>query len=157
LCIIIIIQTLSLQTELETYTLQSPQQTMSATLTGISGRVFAITGGASGIGAATIHELARQNASAIWIGDWNDKAFSTVTKEINDINPSIQVYTKKLDVSDSKAIDAWVDKIVEVSGGIHGAVNLAGIGQSAPVAEEYYAGKTPAILLEDDKSMDSVT
>ncbi|KAJ6194646.1 hypothetical protein J3E72DRAFT_198675 [Bipolaris maydis] len=130
---------------------------MSATLTGIARRVYAVTGGASGMGAAAVRELARQNASAIWIADWNDKAFNHFTAEIKNINNSTKVYTTKVDVSDSKAVDAWIEKVVEVSGGLHGAINLAGLPQSAPRTEEFTSGKVPAIVCEPDHEIDKIT
>lgn len=133
------------------------QKKMSATLTGIARRIYAVTGGASGMGAAAVRELARQKAGAIWIADWNDGPFKDFTAELKSINSETKVYTTKVDVSDSKAVDAWMDKVVEGSGGLHGAINLAGLAQNPPAAEEWLTGKAPGILFESDNDINRVT
>lgn len=52
----------------------------------MAGRVFAITGGASGIGLATAELLARHGAAAIWIADMQTSVFETVQKHLSDLS-----------------------------------------------------------------------
>ena len=111
-------------------------------------RIFAVTGGASGMGAATVRQLAKQGAAAIWIGDWNTNNFDNLTKEVHAINSKTKVYARQLDVSKSQAVDAWVEEIVKESGGLHGAANLAGVPQGPPI--NVPAGMPTIVAQSDD-------
>jgi chanoclavine-I dehydrogenase len=108
----------------------------------IASKVFAITGGASGMGLATCRKLAQLKAKAICIGDFNDKPFDVVRKELHALNPEVKVATTKLDVSSSSQVDAWINGIVQEFGALDGAVNAAGIPQEARL------DKSPVILDE---------
>ncbi|TLD19103.1 hypothetical protein PspLS_09831 [Pyricularia sp. CBS 133598] len=111
----------------------------------MAGRVFAITGGASGIGLATAELLARHGAAAIWIADMQTGLFDKTQKQLNDINKDTEVYLDKVDVSDSAQVEQWVERIVTKSGVLHGALNSAGIAYPfGPIG-----GEEPAILKED--------
>ncbi|TLS25367.1 hypothetical protein PpBr36_06906 [Pyricularia pennisetigena] len=113
----------------------------------IAGRVYSITGGASGIGLATAHLLAREGAAAIWIADVQTDLFDKVRAELNDTNKDTKIYLDKIDVGDSAQVDQWVQRIVEESGGIHGSANVAGGGDPMPPM----GGEVPALLsLTDD-------
>jgi len=92
-------------------------------------KVIAVTGGASGMGAATCKLLAQRGAAGICIGDWNTKNFTTVEKEIKAINPSTKVLLTKLDVSSSSEVDAWIGEIISKFGRLDGAANVAGVPQ----------------------------
>jgi len=107
--------------------------------------VFAITGGASGMGLATARRLARAKAKAIAIGDYNDKPFEEVQKELQSINPEVKVQLTKLNVASSKEVNAWIESIVDTFGGLDGAVNAAGVAQALG------ARQPPAILAESDE------
>ncbi|KAH0844090.1 hypothetical protein FOPE_09180 [Fonsecaea pedrosoi] len=76
---------------------------MAATLTS---RTFAVTGGASGIGAATARLLARRGAAAIFIGDVNTAAFGQMRNELPAINPGTNVHTTTVDVPVPEQVDA---------------------------------------------------
>lgn len=92
-------------------------------------KVFSVTGGVSGMGAATCRLLAQRGAAGICIGDWNDARFPAIEKEIKQINPSTAVHTTKLDVSSSQAVDTWVGDIISTFGRLDGAANVAGLPQ----------------------------
>jgi chanoclavine-I dehydrogenase len=110
----------------------------------LASKVFAITGGASGMGLATGRILAEAKAKAICIGDFNDMAFDEVRKELQAISPETDVHTTKLDVSSPLSVKAWISDIVTKYGALDGAVNAAGI------AQQVGARKSPAILEETD-------
>lgn len=126
----------------------------STTALPLSSRVYAVTGGASGIGAATVHELARKGAAAIWVGDWNTSNFDIIKQQVNDISPTTKIYTHKLDVSKPQDVNAWVDDIVRESGALHGAANVAGVPQT-PIGLRQGSLK-PTILSQDDDEWNHV-
>ncbi|KAF4470149.1 oxidoreductase [Fusarium albosuccineum] len=115
---------------------------MSTSLFNMNSRTFSVTGGASGMGAATVRLLAHHGAGAIWIADRNEENFYKIREEIAQINPLTNIYTHKVDVSDPKQVDDWVARIIADSGALHGAANVAGLSQPA------FTEKKPAILAE---------
>lgn len=123
---------------------------MTAATPGIAGRVFSVTGGASGMGAATVQLLAAQGASTIWIADWNTEKFDKVIADVAAINPLTKVHTNKVDVSDAKQVNDWVSTIIADSRILHGAANVAGLSQPA------FTKKRPALLAQDDESWDII-
>lgn len=110
----------------------------------LASKVFAITGGASGMGLATCRRLAASKAKAICIADFNDKSFQSVSEELKSIHPELQVSTTKVDVSNSAQVDSWINGITEKYGGLDGAVNAAGVPQKVG------ARQAPTILAETD-------
>jgi len=112
----------------------------------LANKVFAITGGASGMGLATAKRLAGLNARAICIGDFNRKNFEEVRKEMLEINPEVKVLTSKLDVSTSSSVDAWIQEIMDTFGALDGAVNAAGVPQVLGARQK------PTILEETDET-----
>ncbi|KAI1631342.1 short-chain dehydrogenase [Biscogniauxia mediterranea] len=78
----------------------------------LSGKVFAVTGGASGIGLATAQILAKRGTT-ICIADFELlKAPFTITR---------------VDVSKRDDVDSWIDGIIQKYGRLDGAANVAGI------------------------------
>ncbi|KAH9428278.1 hypothetical protein MCOR02_011763 [Pyricularia oryzae] len=116
-----------------------------------SGIVYSITGGASGIGRATAHLLARHGAAAIWIADKQTSVFDQVRKEIKEINQDTEVYLEDVDVGDNAQVQDWVQRIIKTSGALHGSANAAGIPQKA-----YTGGSRPAILIESDQEWERI-
>ena len=110
----------------------------------LTSRVFSVTGGASGIGAATVRLLAAQGAGAIWIADLNAENMSKIKGEVAEINPHTRVYTTKVNVASSKEVDDWIAGIVAESGALHGSANIAGMPQSV-------FGTSPHILFQTDE------
>lgn len=109
-------------------------------------KVFSVTGGASGMGAATCRLLAQRGAAAICIGDLNPTNFDSLRAELKEINPATRVLTTKIDVSKSEEVDAWIESIIEMFGGLDGSANVAGVPQ--PTGQR----KAPTILEETDET-----
>ncbi len=82
------------------------------------GRVALVTGGASGIGAATARRLAAEGAR-IAIGDVNEQGARAVAGELDG-------FGCKLDVTDTGSVRAAVDAIEERLGPIDVLINNAG-------------------------------
>ncbi|KAJ6061279.1 short chain dehydrogenase/oxidoreductase CpoX2 [Penicillium canescens] len=107
-------------------------------------KVFAITGGASGIGAATCHLLAQRGAEAICVGDISSERLAELRESIQATYPLTDVRCTVLDVSSSAAINEWVDSITAEFGRLDGAANIAGMAQGAGIRH------CPTILEEDE-------
>ncbi|KAI1214329.1 short chain dehydrogenase/oxidoreductase CpoX2 [Annulohypoxylon truncatum] len=112
----------------------------------VTSKTIAVTGGASGIGAATCQLLAQRGASVICIGDISDKGFHSITQHINEINSSTQVHCTVLDVASSAEVEKWMAAIITTFGNLDGAANIAGIAQAGSLRQ------TPAILEETDEA-----
>ncbi|KAL7939411.1 NAD(P)-binding protein [Trichoderma chlorosporum] len=110
-------------------------------------RVFAITGGASGMGLAVAKLFSRNGAAAICVGDLNKKNFESAIKEIQDESPNAAVDMSALDVSKSAAVEEWISGIVQKYGRLDGAANVAGVPQIARRSNE----ATPTLLDETDE------
>ena len=101
---------------------------------GLGGRAAVITGGASGIGRACAHVMARSGADiAIW--DRDQEAIDVVLKEL-------EVYDYRLhglvvDVGDSGAVDEAMEHVVSTLGHVSIAVCNAGIGGEALTSGDY--------------------
>jgi NAD(P)-dependent dehydrogenase (short-subunit alcohol dehydrogenase family) len=101
-------------------------------------KVALVTGAGSGIGEATAKALAAEGAH-IAIADLDFAAAERVASEISTTGGSAKAY--KLDVSDDAAVAAILSEIEKDSGGLHIAVNNAGIGgELAPTADQTVAG-----------------
>jgi NAD(P)-dependent dehydrogenase (short-subunit alcohol dehydrogenase family) len=87
------------------------------------GKVFAITGGASGIGLSTAKILIDRGAS-IAVGDIDSLALAHAAEILS---PAERVQITKLDVRRRESVDAWVRGIVERFGKLSGAAYCAGV------------------------------
>ena len=94
------------------------------------GKVAVITGGASGIGAATARRLAAEGARLV-LADVNGEGVAALAREIGGDTGSAA-----LDVSDLAAVEALMDSAVERFGRLDVVFNNAGIGSY---------GKTPDV------------
>ncbi|TVY92218.1 Chanoclavine-I dehydrogenase [Lachnellula willkommii] len=112
----------------------------------LASKVFTVTGGASGMGAATAKLLAQRGAAAVCIGDYNDSNFSAITAAVRQINAATSVVTTKLDVSSSRQVSSWISSVVSKFGRLDGSANVAGVPQVVG------ARARPAILEETDES-----
>jgi NAD(P)-dependent dehydrogenase (short-subunit alcohol dehydrogenase family) len=88
----------------------------------IKNKVFIVTGGASGLGLATATMIVENKGYAL-IADVNteggEKAEKTLGKRAKFV---------RTDVTDEESVQAAIDIAVEKFGGLHGAINCAGIG-----------------------------
>ena len=95
------------------------------------GRIALVTGAASGIGAVIARRRADEGAS-VAVADLNDEAARKLVSEIEaggGIARSI-----RQDASDPASVERSVAETAEAFGGLHLAVNNAGIGGAASVA-----------------------
>lgn len=86
----------------------------------VSGRTFLVTGGSSGLGAACVREFASAGANVV-ICDVSDRG-EQLASELGTA-----VRFARTDVTDEGAVKSAVDRAVSEFGGIHGAINCAGI------------------------------
>ena len=93
----------------------------------IQGKVFVVTGGASGLGAATATYLIAQGAKVIMV-DMNHELGKEMQKRLGEHSHFIQ-----LDVTDEQAVESFFKQIEQDYGQLNGLINCAGIGPSAKV------------------------
>lgn len=105
----------------------------------INGRTFLVSGGSSGLGAACVAEFSRAGASVV-ICDVSDRG-AELARELGD-----GVHFVKTDVTDPAQVQAAVDGAAGKFGGLHGAINCAGIataerviGRDGPLPLERFA------------------
>ncbi|KFG79550.1 oxidoreductase [Metarhizium anisopliae] len=110
----------------------------------LTAKIFAVTGGASGIGAATCRLLAERGAGVICVADVSSTNFDSLQKSITEINSLTLVQCTVLDVTSSEDVNQWLRDIVSSHGNLHGAANIAGVAQGAGLRT------TPTILAETD-------
>jgi NAD(P)-dependent dehydrogenase (short-subunit alcohol dehydrogenase family) len=92
------------------------------------GKVAAVTGGASGIGAALVRQLLAQGAKVV-IGDVEQAALDRMLAEIGGLGECSGVVC---DVSDPASVNAFADSVYERYGVCHLLFNNAGV--AAPSA-----------------------
>lgn len=90
----------------------------------LDGHVAAVTGGASGIGRATVHALAREGARVAVI-DRDVAAAEQVTKEAQEIGGHATSFV--VDLAERETIAPLVDAVLTALGRIDILVNSAGI------------------------------
>ncbi|KAK4560815.1 hypothetical protein LTR86_005395 [Recurvomyces mirabilis] len=108
----------------------------------MSGKIFALTGGASGIGLATAKILHARGA-IVSIADIDDKALDNATKLLHSSTEDRFLATK-VDVSKRSDVDSWIEKTVKQFGRLDGAANCAGV-----IGKHH--GLRPVEDLEDDQ------
>ncbi|CAN5183816.1 SDR family NAD(P)-dependent oxidoreductase [soil metagenome] len=100
---------------------------------GFAGKTAIVTGGGSGIGAATARELASQGANVV-IADISLDSAKTVAEEIADAGGSASPFQMDVSIS-SQSADA-VDFAVDTYGGLHFALNNVAIGATGTYIHE---------------------
>ena len=105
----------------------------------IDGRTFLVSGGSSGLGAACVAEFAGAGATVV-IADVSERG-EQLARELGDA-----VHFVRTDVTDSAQVEAAVNAAAERFGGLHGAINCAGIataerviGRDGPLPLERFA------------------
>lgn len=97
-------------------------------------RVAIVTGAGSGIGAAIALELAERGATVI-AADLDLAAAQDVASEIR--GDGGKAHAIEVDVSDPAAVERMVAFAVETGGGLHLAVNNAGVGGPSETIADY--------------------
>ena len=93
----------------------------------IENRTFFVTGGGSGLGAATARLLAGQGGNVL-IADVDEESGEQTGSEIGDGARFVQT-----DVTDEGSVQAALDAAAEAFGSLDGLVNCAGIAPAARV------------------------
>lgn len=88
----------------------------------VPGSTFLISGGGSGLGAATANLLASSGANVV-IADVNRENGSKVASDIGDKATFVET-----DICNEEAVSRAVQTAVDSYGGLHGVVNCAGVG-----------------------------
>jgi NAD(P)-dependent dehydrogenase (short-subunit alcohol dehydrogenase family) len=94
-------------------------------LVDLTGRVAVVTGGAKGIGAATVRRLAEAGASVV-AADLDLEGAQQTAKDVAEATGA-RVEARSCDVSDTATLAALADGAVADFGGLHIWVNNAGI------------------------------
>ncbi len=93
----------------------------------IEGKVFVVTGGASGLGAATATHLVARGASVIMV-DMNHELGEEMQKRLGEKSKFVP-----LDVTNEIAVEQFFKQLEQDYGQLNGLINCAGIGPSAKV------------------------
>jgi NAD(P)-dependent dehydrogenase (short-subunit alcohol dehydrogenase family) len=87
----------------------------------IAGRTFLVAGGASGLGAATVHRLARAGGNVV-IADLNVEQGKKLALEC-----AARAIFSQMDVTDEQQVMETVAAARQKFGALHGVINCAGI------------------------------
>ncbi|MCC6794222.1 MAG: 3-hydroxyacyl-CoA dehydrogenase [Candidatus Hydrogenedentes bacterium] len=90
----------------------------------ISGRAFVVSGGASGLGEATVRLLAASGGNVI-VADMNADHGNRVASEIGANAKFVQT-----DVTNEDQVQTAIDTAVKTFGALHGAISCAGVGMA---------------------------
>ena len=88
---------------------------------------FFITGGSSGLGAATARLLV-ENGAHVALADVDEEAGEQMASQIGSGAEFVRT-----DVTDEESVQDALDSVVDIFGSLNGAVNCAGIGPAAKV------------------------
>lgn len=94
----------------------------------IEGKVVVVTGGASGLGAATASFFVERGARKVIMVDMNQELGQALEQELGAASKFV-----KLDVTDETAVQQFFQQLEKDEGQLNGLVNCAGIGPSAKV------------------------
>ena len=98
----------------------------------LTGQVILVTGGGSGIGRCTAHELASLGAHVVLVGRNPDKLTATAQEITGDGG---QASWHSCDIRREGDVKAMVAQVVQQHGRIHGLVNNAGGQYISPLAK----------------------
>ena len=93
----------------------------------IEDHTFVVTGGGSGLGAATVRRLADAGATVV-IADIDEDAAKVVASDLGDRARAVPT-----DVTDEASTQAAIDAATATFGALHGLVNCAGVGPAMKV------------------------
>jgi citronellol/citronellal dehydrogenase len=97
----------------------------------LKGQVIMVTGGGSGIGRCTAHELASLGAHAVLVGRNPDKLSASAQEIVNDGG---QASWHSCDIRREDDVKNLIAHVVQAHGRIHGLVNNAGGQYISPLA-----------------------
>ena len=100
----------------------------------LQGKVAGITGGGAGFGRAMALAFAREGAEAVAICDLNKADADESARLIEELGA--KALSIELDVTDTPALRAFVDRIVDTYGRIDVWVGNAGMAGGAPAEDE---------------------
>jgi citronellol/citronellal dehydrogenase len=111
----------------------SPANTYQSVFTPglLTGQVILVTGGGSGIGRCTAHELASLGAHVVLVGRNPDKLTDTAQEIVGDGG---QASWHSCDIRREGDVQAMISQVVQQHGRIHGLVNNAGGQYISPLA-----------------------
>jgi 2-hydroxycyclohexanecarboxyl-CoA dehydrogenase len=98
----------------------------------LNGKTAVVTGGASGIGRATVFELARAGASVI-VADIDETGGAAVQSEAQ--SEGLRVEYRRLDLTDPASVDQFAAQTLERCARVDILVNAAGWGRVQPFVE----------------------
>jgi NAD(P)-dependent dehydrogenase (short-subunit alcohol dehydrogenase family) len=107
----------------------------------LDGKTVLVSGGASGLGGATVEMVVQSGGNAV-IVDVNEQAGQALASRLGN-----RARFVKTDVTSEADVQRAVDTAVQTFGGVHGAVNAAGIG----VAERVLGKEGPQPLANFSK------
>ena len=96
-----------------------------------SGKVVIVTGGGSGIGAATAHRFAADGATVVITGRSEDK----LDQSVADAPEGSTVVARTADTSDEQAITQLVDEVAREYGRLDTLVNNAAVARPGTVTD----------------------
>jgi NAD(P)-dependent dehydrogenase (short-subunit alcohol dehydrogenase family) len=99
----------------------------------LEGKRIIVTGGASGIGAATVRAYAREGASVVSV-DIDDERGESVAAEATGPGPGTVTY-RHLDISNQEQVDAVFQAAVKLLGGLDALANIAGNEAQKPAED----------------------
>ena len=86
----------------------------------VRGRTFLVAGGGSGLGAATARTLEEEGANVV-VADLRDEGAGTNARYV------------EADVTDEGSVKGAIDAALRAFGGLHGAINCAGVASAEKV------------------------
>ena len=92
----------------------------------MEGKVYAVTGAASGIGLATARQLLSRGA-LVTIADVRQEALDTAVADLAGQYESKNIFARAVDVTKFSEVATWIDETLQRFGRLDGAANLAGI------------------------------
>lgn len=97
----------------------------------LKGKTFIVTGGGSGLGEGTCRVFAAAGANVI-VADVNKEGGERVAAELG-----AQARFCECNVTDEASVQATVQAALDAFGGLHGAINCAGVGSAMRVSNKF--------------------
>lgn len=92
----------------------------------LTGRLYVVTGGSSGIGRVTATQLTAQGAHVV-LAVRDVAAGEAVARELRAAHPNARIDVEALDLTRLRSVDAFADRFLAAHSQLHGLVNNAGV------------------------------